>query len=96
MPIHLYHCTFDNNTSPIGNAIDNSSILYVYNCIFTGDIPQISGTIIDGNNLIEGVNCTREQVFGSNIFTNNYIIPLSFAVSADELDNSINLPGHSL
>ena len=70
MPTHLYHCTFDNNTSPIGNAIDNSGRLYAYNCIFTGNTPQIAGTIIGGGeNLIEGIGgVTRNQVFGSNQF----------------------------
>jgi hypothetical protein len=66
MRTYLYHCTFDNNSSPQGNAILNMRELYVYNCLFTGDRPQVIANLLIGYFLLEGFNCTRDQVFGSN------------------------------
>ena len=87
---YLYHCTFDGNQSPIGNAINNNGgTLYSYNCIYTGATPQIARrNIAAGNNLIEGVNATRSNVFGNNQFNGQYITPLDYAKSATRLTAS--------
>ena len=92
--VYLYHCTFDGNQAPYGNAIGNTGTLYSYNCVYTGDIPQIVGNIMDGDNLIEGVNAivTRNYVFGTNQFNGRYITPLPNARAAKKLDNTIQVP----
>jgi hypothetical protein len=93
---YLYHCTFDGNQASNGNAItmNNNVALYSYNCVYTGNIPQIVGNIMDGDNLIEGVNAivTRNYVFGTNQFNGRYITPLPNARAAKKLDNTIQVP----
>ena len=98
--VYLYHCTFDKNHSPAGNAIFSYSAdirLYIYNCIFMGNTPQMlgDGYFTIGEKLEEGINgVTRDMVFGNNEFnpTVGYIVPLSYAVSAPQLNNSIQVP----
>ena len=98
--LYLYHCTFDKNQAinGQGGAIytqDNTSTLYSYNSIYTGNTEdgivseagQIRGTISgNGKNLIEnGTTVTRDLVFGNNQYENGYIMPLAFARSATPL-----------
>ena len=92
---YLYHCTFDENqASSSGNAITNAGTLYSYNCVYTGNTPQIVGNVTAGDNLIEGVNAivTRNYVFGTNQFNGRYITPLPNARAAKKLDNTIQVP----
>jgi len=93
---YLYHCTFDSNLASIsGNSIYfDGDEKYSYNCLFTGETPQIDGDFMEGNNMIEGINgVTRDLVFGNNQPTAaGYIVPLPFAKSAIKLDNTIEVP----
>jgi len=90
---NLYHCTIDNKLSSNGNQINGP--LYSYNTIITQNTGSpISESILgSGHNLIGGQNgVTRNLVFGSNTYTNGYIMPLPFAKSATILNNTIQAP----
>jgi hypothetical protein len=93
---HLYFNTFDNNqVDSIGGAIcAYLSKLYSYNSIYTSNTEagivseagQIRGTVLGGENLIEGKDgVTRDLVFGNNQYESGYIMPLEFARSATPL-----------
>jgi len=93
--VYLYHCTFDKNSVMGTNKTRGQ--YYSYNCIYTQESPIVT----DGKNLIEGSTlhknalANRNLIFGNNTTSpEGYIIPLSYAVGAEQLTSFI-FPGPS-
>ena len=105
--MYLYHCTIvgnkaENRGGVVSTIWKDNYRLYTYNCIITENtvadtLNHFNGlTVSGGHSLIEGENgVTHELVFGNNVFTNGYIMPLEYAKSASRLTaNDIETPSH--
>jgi len=83
--LYSYNCIYTGNKS--SNNMPENDIRHQIH------ISPFGATFSGGDNLIQSINgVTRDLVFGDNVLTDGYIIPLEYASIATKLNNTIQVP----